>query len=472
MATWQINEIRNNPGNKACIIFIHGFIGDPVKTWALFAGQLSRVPSINGWNMLSFGYESSFIPDLTDLWQGKPPVKTIADSLRTFMRGEEAVSYNVLLFIAHSMGGLVIQRALLDDDELANKTDKVILFGTPSFGLNKAWIFQHPLLWRFFRQLGDMGKSSVFITTLRDDWNKQFGTDIPFGFLAVAGRNDEFVPISASIEGFPDAQCAVVPGNHLTIIRPDETNDASVQLVLDFIQGKEGFRGALGTAELALEKKKFEQVVEQLGPNSSRLDSHALVDLALALDGLGRRTEAIQVLTRAYQDNTDTDAMGVLAGRHKRNWLQDRIDLEARAALDLYSKAYHIALNNGQSARANFQQAFYHGINLAFLALVYENDPVKAENLAREVLEHCECAKQKESLKDSMWRRATEGEACLILGRFDSAIECYRLALQGPPEPEPWQLASTAQQAMLIAEKVGDEELSQSLLKLFSGDQS
>jgi hypothetical protein len=366
------------------------------------------------------------------------------------------------------MGGLVVQRALLDDTELIRKTDKAILFGTPSFGLNKAWIFQHPLLWRFFRQLGDMGKTGTFITTLRDDWNKQFGKNIPFDFLAVAGRNDEFVPASASIEGFPDNQCAVVPGNHLTIIRPDETNDASTRLVLNFIESKEDFRGALGTAALALEKKNFELVVEKLEPNKNRLDNLALVDLALAYDGLGKRSEAIQVLKKA--NRKDTDAMGVLAGRHKRNWLQDRIDQEARIALDLYSEAYELCQNDINKAA----QSFYHGINIAFLSLMYENDLVKARRFAQQVLNHCAEAKKNEINKtseDIMWRRASEGEAHLILGNSDTAIACYETALQGPPNPKPWQVASTAQQAKLIADKLGDEPLAQSLLKLFSGDQ-
>jgi hypothetical protein len=93
MATWQIKEIRKTPGNKACIIFIHGFIGDPKKTWQQFGKMLGKERSINGWDLLSFGYETSFIPDLTDIWQGKPPIKTIADSLRTFIRNGDAASY-------------------------------------------------------------------------------------------------------------------------------------------------------------------------------------------------------------------------------------------------------------------------------------------------------------------------------------------------------------------------------------------
>ncbi|RXK89234.1 alpha/beta hydrolase [Chlorobaculum sp. 24CR] len=464
MAKWQINEIRKTAGNNACIIFIHGFTGDTIKTWRKFGELLRQESALIDWDLLSFGYESSLIPDLTDLWQGNPPIKTIADSLRTFIRNDDVSSYGVFLFIAHSMGGLVLQRALLDDQALKIKVDKVILFGTPSFGLSKAWIFQHPFLWRFFRQIGDMGKTSTFITSLRNDWNNQFGDTMPFGFLAVAGRNDEFVPISASIEGFPDEQCAVVPGNHLTIIKPTKPNDASIKLVINFILGKKSFRGSKGTVALALERRKFEQVVALLGKNRKHLDRHALVDLALAYDGLGKRDDAMNVLGDARRHGAD--AMGVLAGRHKRNWLQDRIDEEARTSLTLYDEAYEIA-----KAKGDFSQAYYHGINLAFLALMYEDDPGKAQGIAQQVLEHCTDAIKNEKANDRLWRLATEGEANLILGKIDVARARYESMLKSTPTPEPWQLTSTAQQALLIADKLGDEQVAQSLLKLFSGDQ-
>ena len=44
-----------------------------------------------------------------------------------------------------------------------------------------------------------------------------------------------------------------------------------------------------------------------------------------------------------------SDAMGVLAGRHKRNWIQDRIASEATDAITLYEEGYAIAKDNGDA---------------------------------------------------------------------------------------------------------------------------
>ncbi|GAB6908980.1 conserved hypothetical protein [Desulfosarcina cetonica] len=461
MAEWLINVTRRVPDSKACVVFIHGFQGDPATTWARFPELLCEDPNMGGWDVLSFGYKSHLAPDLTGAWAGDPSIKTIGDSLGAFARTNLVSRYGALVVIAHSMGGLVVQRSLLDHADLAEKVDKVILFGTPSFGLGKAWIFQLPILRSLNRQVRDMGRTSAFIKSLRSEWNDRFGKSPPFSFLAVAGSEDEFVPRRASIDGFPDDQCAVVPGNHLEIVKPKFASDASLGLVINFIQGQDVPGGRWSTAALALERRDFHKVAKQLGPNRAILDSRALVDLALALDGLGRRDEAMAVLSDAKRQGTD--AMGVLAGRHKRNWFQDRVDQEARKALALYGEAYAIAKDKDAA------QAYYHGINLAFLSLVYENDLAKAQDLAKKVLEHCANAEKEALPRERMWRLATEGEANLILRKIDIATQRFQSMLDGPPKPDPWQFTSTSQQALRIADQLGDEQLARTLLTLFTG---
>jgi hypothetical protein len=70
------------------------------------------------------------------------------------------------------MGGLAVQRALLDYADLAARAQNVILFGTPSGGLTKAG-----LLWRLKRQLRDMAKGGKFVTRFSNPcgcrWNPQ-----------------------------------------------------------------------------------------------------------------------------------------------------------------------------------------------------------------------------------------------------------------------------------------------------------
>ena len=93
-----------------------------------------------------------------------------------------------------------MQRALVDDPDLADRTEKVVLFGTPSAGLRKAsWLF----FWK--RQLRNMADGSEFITALRKDWATRFEPEPAFDLKVVAGEQDQLVPPNSSLETGPES---------------------------------------------------------------------------------------------------------------------------------------------------------------------------------------------------------------------------------------------------------------------------
>ena len=53
--------------------------------------------------------------------------------------------------------------------------------------------------------------------------------------------------------------------------------------------------------------------------------------LAIALDAVGRRDEAYELL--ANRDDLDSDALGTMAGRLKRKWLLSRRQADAEESL-------------------------------------------------------------------------------------------------------------------------------------------
>jgi hypothetical protein len=146
------------------------------------------------------------------------------------------------------MGGLVVQRALLDHRPLAGKISHLFLFGTPSAGLRKAWFGR-----LLKRQIRDMYAESPFIEKLRRDWTAQLGQGTRFFFRAVGGERDEFVPINSSVEPFPDAVRLVVPGNHVQIVKPDAADHRSVLSVVQGLTGSGMARDIVDGARLAVE---------------------------------------------------------------------------------------------------------------------------------------------------------------------------------------------------------------------------
>ena len=187
-----------------------------------------------------------------------------------------------------------------------------------------------------------------------------------------------------------------------------------------------------------------------------------MVQLALALEGVGRQIDAIKVLEDHGRSNTD--AMGVLAGRLKRRWLVERQDADARKALELYTSAF-----DRSEAEGNSEQAYYHGVNVAFMYLVYEDNMKVARDMAAKVLVHCRKAVDDgEKPRNKKWRLATEGEANLLLGKTEAALKSYQEAVKTKPTPR--ELDSMYQQAALIAACASDEPTASKLESIFRGD--
>lgn len=444
-----LKALRKN-NTKNAIVFVHGFGGDPSTTWGGFPDFLGATQILDGWDIYSLGYSSKLAPDFRGIWSGNPSIQTIANYLYTQAYVGELDKYEALAFIAHSMGGLAVQRALLDRMDLLRRTTHVFLFGTPSNGLQKAgW-----LKW-VKRQVEDMAAEGEFISKLRSDWKERWPQSPPPHFWAIAGDTDEFVPASTSLSPFLREQQLVVPGNHLEIVKPNHKEDLSVQTVVRGIQGDAAPAGPWNAARVALQMLDFRAAVGTLEAHAAELDDAHLVQLAIALEGLGNSDKALAVLKEAGRRGTD--ARGVLAGRLKRRWLAAGRALDYNRALELYTSAYEEA-----SANADHAQAFYHGVNVCFLLSAGSDKKAAVTEMAATVLEHC----GKIAPKD-FWCLGTEGEAQLYLRQPEEALTAYQNAVRVSPAPNPWQLKSMHDQACQIATILGYNDLLPKLDQVF-----
>lgn len=351
--------------------------------------------------------------------------------------------YRAIALVAHSMGGLIVQRALLDDPDLVARTRHVVLFGTPSGGLRKA----SPFAW-LKPQIRDMARRGRFITDLRcrwnaSGWNSTAGAGNPFWLWIVPGLQDQFVPWASSSACFPKSLRHPILGNHRQIVKPSTPNSEPVLTVLAALRGRSVGGQYMNSARVAVEAGEFNEAITRWLPHANELSEPDLVDLALALDAVDRQPEAIELLEKK---NLGPEARGVLAGRYKREWWVDRRKGSGQRAWELYTAAYQQATDIG-----DHDQAYYHGINLAFLSLTFQRDPRQARTFAADVLTHCEQA------APGFWCSATIGEASLYLGQQDQAISSYREALRNSPRPR--EAESMFQQACWVIDRQRDAPL-------------
>jgi pimeloyl-ACP methyl ester carboxylesterase len=445
--------VRSGASNsQAAIVFIHGFTGSGQGTWKDLSGRIAGNDNLATWDIWTMTYGSSWFPDVSGIWSADAALGELALRLRTDLSEGALKHYGALTLIAHSMGGLIVQRALLSYPDIAERTATVILFGTPSAGLVKARTL------RFWKsQLSDMAADGPFIADLRADWDSKFGKTPPFSFLAVAGESDQFVPPKSSIQPFPDGQRAVVPGNHVSMIHPPAKDPGLVKLIANRIMRKGPAGNVPDSALVALELGQFKKAVRELEPHADEIDKKAVVHLAIALEALGQPDKAKDVLTRYAA--LDSDVLGTIGGRFKRRWLfSGRRKADAETAEENYKRGYAMA-----QQQDNRRQAYYHGINLAFLAMVYRDDRKLARTYARDVLDVCGACQGKG--EGDEWLDATEGEAHLILNDIDASKRAYERFVNA--DNNPWKIGSTYLNARMIARTLGNRELAKALGQLF-----
>ena len=463
-------KIAENQSSRACVIFIHGFGGAVAKTWGDFPQYLKFAEDLDGYDVRCFGYATSLWPDLlSGIWTGKPDIPRVASAFAQYWQDEIRDRYDTFAIIAHSMGGLVSQRAILNRDDMRGHLSHLFMFGTPSGGLTSASLFSRVLakVWPN-DAVEDMAKGGPFITQLRADWTEKCGAIPDFQFCAIEGYGDEFVDREASVVPFDGDLWATIPGDHLSIVKPTKPDAPAVKLIVNGLlrrraDEKRRWQAKVKTdaAKLALEMVNTRDFINRYGESPGDLDQFTARDLALALDRKGDRDAAIAVL--ASYGRLGTDAKGVLAGRFKRAWYDTGKATDGQSALDLYLDAYSEAKSQNDP-----RQCYYHGINIAFLAFVFEKDRDKAKDWANKVLGHCgEAASGEEEKIDKVWRLASQAEAHLLLRDQEQSGTLYSDALG--LQPEPWQIVSMASQAFKVADEIRDEQMKTILLDAFNG---
>jgi tetratricopeptide (TPR) repeat protein len=441
----NITAIRKSGGDKV-VVFLHGFTGSRDDTWDRFPGLLgSAAPD---WDIFTIGYATTLLPDVVGIWSADPDLPVLGGMLSTQLGLPPFNGYQSLALVAHSMGGLVVQKALVDDQALSARVKHLVLFGTPSGGLRKAgWA----PFWK--RQLQNMAESSSFITELRQDWKRLYDAASPFDLLVVAGASDQFVPPNSSLGPFNKKVQRVVPGDHVSIVKPANADAPSLSLLVATLgAGRPPAQDAVSRLRLAAESatSKAPEIVKTVENNAVDMSVKDIVDAALALERAGESDEAIALLER-YKEK-DTDIKGSLGGRLKRMWMESEKKEHGERALSLYLEAL--------AAATRPDQIYYLAINVAFMKLAFAGRKDAAREMAALALDHANPPGA------DVWKTATVAEAYLYLDRRPEALAEYRRLLT--LEAARWKHRSTSLQASRIAAALGDRALAEELEGIFT----
>jgi pimeloyl-ACP methyl ester carboxylesterase len=254
---WRLEVAGRKPVNRRAVVFVHGFTGNAENTWRAdelesFPYLLARDPKFQDYDIFLFQYATSFF--------FPPEIKNIVNQFEFAL--EKHLPGHSIVFIAHSMGGLVCMQYVLRQLERAAvlRVVGLLTYGTPMSGVE--WIryanlvlqltaIKIPLVStvsKFFtknRQLENMRAGGQFIDALTSNWvlrvlNGGYPS-IPANLRTwlptrVVTGNDDWVVKESSAKGFyGDIDWVPVDKGHIAMIKPAGRKDESYEIASDFV---------------------------------------------------------------------------------------------------------------------------------------------------------------------------------------------------------------------------------------------
>lgn len=268
------------------IVFVHGLGGDSRKSWSrnqepnLFWPQLwlPLEPDINQARILSFGYNASF-----HAGAGKS-ISNIADFAKEllfemrFGRDEEGQDFGMgrvpIIFVVHSMGGLVVKKAYLlgQNDEnyqgITKSISAIVFLGTPHRGTNLADLLNKILFVSFQSPknfIMDLNRSSPALEEL----NEQFRHVAPrlsivsfYETLAtsVGPRKLMVLEKDSSVLGYPGEISRSLNADHHDLCKYSSPQDSNYISVRNTIRSLVGRFRSKGTEVWTNELEKLKEI--------------------------------------------------------------------------------------------------------------------------------------------------------------------------------------------------------------------
>lgn len=241
------------------VIFIHGFTGGK-DTWVNSNGQsLKELLSLNNdlyknYDFIEFDYftkiinikNSIIVKAITSLVNSafkkvnvskrkkNTSISQLADELATFIQFR-CSSYENIIICAHSMGGLIAKKFILDitkgeHQDIQSKITGYISIASPHHGSTPAAI-----LGKFNLNANELAPFNEDIAKLNEEWI-QYSNSLPHSIYVIASY-DEFV---TKVSATPSTNTSIfktarVQENHNSICKPDSSESTIILVITDFL---------------------------------------------------------------------------------------------------------------------------------------------------------------------------------------------------------------------------------------------
>ena len=237
-----IGYVTPEPHNKpVAIVFIHGIFGtnrdngNDKNTWSGgpvdFTGLLANDPDVKERaDIYEFGYYSPYTGEAQTITQTSVQLAEYLHHDKVFENHQQVV------FVAHSMGGLILRKYLLDNrEQVQDKVAMMFFFATPTDGSVLATIAQHFSNNPQIRGLAPLDANEA-LQAIQSGWfpAKTLSKKPSYcAYETLKTDNVAFVVSQASASALCTEQPEPITADHIGIVKPTSTRDESYIVLID-----------------------------------------------------------------------------------------------------------------------------------------------------------------------------------------------------------------------------------------------
>jgi pimeloyl-ACP methyl ester carboxylesterase len=225
----DISRFQRSSERKGVIVFVHGIFGDSRSTWLCDRGRtwpemLLVDSAFCQYDIYVAAYDTPYFGNTMTVDE------VVANMKNRFGHDELLTKYDNVVFVCHSLGGIIVQRLLLTYREWAPKVQFIYFFSTPDTGAEVARLASYfnadPLL----KQLLP-GDENDYLLNLESEWRAARFTNI-HRYCAYEKKAMGSFLVVDRLSGTRDCESAVpINEDHAGIVKPcSPTDDSYVAL--------------------------------------------------------------------------------------------------------------------------------------------------------------------------------------------------------------------------------------------------
>jgi pimeloyl-ACP methyl ester carboxylesterase len=265
---------ENTPHAKVAVVFVHGIFGDTLGTWRNDRGEtffrlLKSQPEIGSQlDIFAFGFTSNMFKS------GSFDIREAANKLHESLQYNGVLDYPTVVFVAHSMGGLVVLGHLLTHRELLEKVPLIMLYATPQEGAQIASIADHVAHNPALKQMVP-ADGNAYLQQLNDDWKSlPARPHVSCAYEKLPTYGVLIVPWTSATR-FCDGAAVAVETDHIGIVKPDRLEHDSIVVLVNalrqYVVGK-NLTAKLETPDFIPEGDRLTfQLSDPFGKSTARL---------------------------------------------------------------------------------------------------------------------------------------------------------------------------------------------------------